>query len=257
MREAAVGQGVAVGEDAQASEDAAPDAAAPEQGTSAAERVADPLETAPDLPQAPATGTAAREVPQDVAPAGDAPATAVLLSDESGVRVLQPPEPRTDAPEAMTSVALDAITYSETGEVQLQGRGRGEGFVRVYIDNTPVTTSRISDDGTWRADLPQVDTGVYTLRIDEVDDDGRVTSRLETPFKREEPETVARSRAVQEGAEVARVRAVTVQPGYTLWAISRRNYGEGELYVRIYEANRSRIRDPDLIYPGQVFTIPQ
>jgi len=53
------------------------------------------------------------------------------------------------------------------------------------------------------------------------------------------------------------VRAVTVQPGSTLWAISRRNYGEGIMYVRIYEANRDRIRDPDLIYPGQVFTVPE
>ncbi|MBC7154450.1 MAG: LysM peptidoglycan-binding domain-containing protein [Rhodobacteraceae bacterium] len=51
--------------------------------------------------------------------------------------------------------------------------------------------------------------------------------------------------------------AVTVQPGNTLWGISRRNYGEGILYMRIFEANRTQIRDPDLIYPGQVFTVPQ
>lgn len=51
--------------------------------------------------------------------------------------------------------------------------------------------------------------------------------------------------------------AVTVQPGNTLWAIARENYGEGILYVRLYEANRDRIRDPDLIYPGQVFDIPR
>ncbi|MBD3765996.1 MAG: LysM peptidoglycan-binding domain-containing protein, partial [Rhodobacterales bacterium] len=49
---------------------------------------------------------------------------------------------------------------------------------------------------------------------------------------------------------------VTVQPGNTLWGISRERYGQGVLYVRVYEANRSQIRDPDLIYPGQVFTVP-
>jgi nucleoid-associated protein YgaU len=52
------------------------------------------------------------------------------------------------------------------------------------------------------------------------------------------------------------VRLVTVQPGNTLWGISRRSYGEGTLFVRVFEANRARIRDPDLIYPGQVFTVP-
>ncbi len=49
---------------------------------------------------------------------------------------------------------------------------------------------------------------------------------------------------------------VTVQPGFTLWGIARENFGEGVLYVQVYEANRDKIRNPDLIYPGQVFTIP-
>jgi nucleoid-associated protein YgaU len=53
------------------------------------------------------------------------------------------------------------------------------------------------------------------------------------------------------------VRAVTVQEGDTLWAISRDRYGSGVLYVRVFGANRNAIRDPDLIYPGQVFTIPE
>jgi nucleoid-associated protein YgaU len=49
---------------------------------------------------------------------------------------------------------------------------------------------------------------------------------------------------------------VTVQPGFTLWAIARGRWGDGNMYVQVFEANRDRIRDPDLIYPGQVFTIP-
>lgn len=50
--------------------------------------------------------------------------------------------------------------------------------------------------------------------------------------------------------------SVTVQPGFTLWGIARENFGEGVMYVQVYEANRDKIRDPDLIYPGQVFAIP-
>ncbi|MCZ7676017.1 MAG: LysM peptidoglycan-binding domain-containing protein [Roseovarius sp.] len=71
------------------------------------------------------------------------------------------------------------------------------------------------------------------------------------PFKREDRSLLAADRIGR------RIEAITVQPGNTLWAISRDRYGEGILYVRIFEANRDRIRDPDLIYPGQVFTVPQ
>ena len=49
---------------------------------------------------------------------------------------------------------------------------------------------------------------------------------------------------------------VTVQPGFTLWSIAKENFGDGILYVQVFEANRDKIRDPDLIYPGQVFSIP-
>ncbi len=49
---------------------------------------------------------------------------------------------------------------------------------------------------------------------------------------------------------------VVVQPGNNLWNISRVIYGRGVRYTTIYEANRDQIRDPDLIYPGQVFRAP-
>ncbi len=49
---------------------------------------------------------------------------------------------------------------------------------------------------------------------------------------------------------------VTVQPGFTLWGIAEGQLGDGIRYVQVFEANKDKIRDPDLIYPGQVFTIP-
>ncbi|MDR6307749.1 LysM peptidoglycan-binding domain-containing protein [Pacificitalea manganoxidans] len=52
------------------------------------------------------------------------------------------------------------------------------------------------------------------------------------------------------------VTAITVQPGYTLWGIASDRYGDGFSYVKIFEANGGQIRNPDLIYPGQVFDLP-
>ena len=53
------------------------------------------------------------------------------------------------------------------------------------------------------------------------------------------------------------VQRLTVTQGNSLWAIAREVYGDGLMYVRVFEANKGQIRDPDLIYPGQVFEIPQ
>ena len=206
---------------------------------------------APPTPEARPDGTAAPAPGTPPAPP-PAPATpTVILSNEEGVRVLQ--APAAPGPQVQ-AVALDSISYSETGEVELAGRASlSEGFVRIYIDNRPVTTSRIAEDGSWRSDLPDVDGGVYTLRVDEVSPEGAVASRIETPFKREEPRLLA----TRDGRpEPPQMSVVTVQPGSTLWAISRERYGRGILYVRVFEANRDRIRDPDLIYPGQVFELP-
>ena len=193
-------------------------------------------------------------VPQPVAV--PVPAPAILIVTAEGVEVVQPALSDV-APDVFANVALDSITYDPSGEVLIAGRAAGTGFVKVYLDNQPVTTSRIVAGGTWRTDLPDVDTGIYTLRIDEVDTAGEVVSRIETPFKREEPEVVAQALAIDVAKPEFQVAMTTVQPGTTLWAIARDRFGSGVMYVEVFEANRDRIRDPDLIYPGQVFRIPE
>ena len=174
---------------------------------------------------------------------------AILKSDQSGVEVIN----RSSAPEFMSNVEIDTISYSDEGDVLLSGRAQSKAAsVRIYLDNTAITTLSVDTSGRWRGDLPDVDTGVYTLRVDEVDVQGDVTSRVETPFKREAPE-VLEAAAGESGTAVT---AITVQKGATLWAIARDRYGDGTLFVRVFEANSERIKDPDLIYPGQVFDLP-
>lgn len=174
-------------------------------------------------------------------------APAVLLAKEGSVRVLQSPEAA--KPEAMTAL-LGAISYDDAGDVALTGRASGE-FVRVYLNNRAITTSQIAENGDWQAGLPAVDTGIYTLRVDELNAAGDVVARVETPFKREAAEVLAAATAPEKP-----LQAITVQPGATLWAIAQERYGSGILYARVVEANADAIKDPDLIYPGQVFTVP-
>lgn len=54
----------------------------------------------------------------------------------------------------------------------------------------------------------------------------------------------------------AQRRTYTVVKGDTLWGIARKFYGNGSYYTRIAAANSATVKNPNLIYPGQVLTIP-
>lgn len=222
-----------------------PTAASTPAQTAEAGAAAAPAEPEPAAEPAPAA------VPQPEAPS-------VLVADADGVTKLT-----ADAPVA--EVLIDTIGYDRLGNVDIAGRGAAAGLVQLYIDNVLAGTAPLSAGGKWRMKLTAVDAGLHVLRVDQVDDAGKVTSRAETPFQREEPANVAVATAAPAepvpGATDAapppvRQVKVTVQPGFTLWGIARESYGDGVLYVRVYEANRDLIRDPDLIYPGQIFTVP-
>ena len=175
----------------------------------------------------------------------------VLLADSEGVKVVQSGK---TGPNVMTDVMFDTINYSKDGDVAVTGRGAPESIVHFYLDNSPVASTTIDQMGYWSADLSDVEAGVYTLRLDQLDQSGKVSSRIESPFKREDRSVLVDQ--MQDIASPARINVITVQPGNTLWAISRERYGRGILYVQVFDANKDKIRDPDLIYPGQIFDLP-
>ena len=55
---------------------------------------------------------------------------------------------------------------------------------------------------------------------------------------------------------VPKIATTTVSRGDSLWRLSQVTYGAGMRYAVIYKANREQIRNPNLIYPGQIFVIP-
>ena len=201
---------------------------------------------------------------------GDTKPLALLVPREGGASVpLQTPEVAPAAPAAVTeapaipaapaaaeatapagkgNVSVDVVDYDNKGDVIIGGSGAPGASVNVYLQNQFAGQAPVDEKGRWSLTPDQpVKPGRYQLRVDELGADGKVTQRVEIPFTRAAPEELA----------AAGPDHVTVQPGNSLWRISRRIYGKGIQYTDIYEANRSQIRDPDLIYPGQVFAVPQ
>ena len=150
---------------------------------------------------------------------------------------------------ALGQVSLDSISYDADEEVVLAGRGNPGRRVIIYVDDKPLMDTVVSESGSWKQALHGLDAGRYVLRVDEIDDAGTVTSRVESPFQREYPEDVREAKSNTSPT-------YTVQPGNSLWVIATGRYGDGLKYHQIFTANQDQIRDPDLIYPGQVFALP-
>jgi nucleoid-associated protein YgaU len=151
---------------------------------------------------------------------------------------------------AARDVSLASISYATQGEITLAGLGTAGAVLRVYVDDAFAREIAVADDGRWSMELGDVAQGIYRLRIDQMDAAGAVASRLETPFQRDFP------RAPLPRPAGGATGTVTVQPGSNLWTLARLHYGSGMLYTQIFTANRELIRDPDLIYPGQIFAMP-
>ena len=173
-----------------------------------------------------------------------APAPLSAGAGPDGVTAMTRPD---DPPEAL---GLDAISYGAAGAVTFAGRAPQGAAVAIRLDGRPIEAVTAGRDGAWSSGLPAVADGVYRLRIDAVDAAGRPAGRVETPFQRTAP-------AIASAARASGAAAFVVQPGHSLWAISEGWFGDGLRYVRIFDANRGRIRNPDLIYPGQILHLPE
>ena len=172
---------------------------------------------------------------------GDRPL--VLKTTPGGATVVLQ-EPR-DEGVGLGPLSLDTIDYDQSGAVIFAGKAEAGRVVQVFANGQFVGQTAAGEDGRWRlvASMPP---GVYSLQIIQLDENGRPVYAIELPFERADLDDIE----LRDGK-------VIVQPGNSLWRIARRVYGKGVQYTVIYEANADQIRDPDLIYPGQIFEVPE
>lgn len=202
-----------------------------------------------------------------------------------------PAEPASPATPAITAKVVVEAVEIDGGKVFVAGIADAGRKVRAYANEILLGDATASPDGHFLVeasrDLP---VGTYTVRVDALDADGtKVVARATVPFEREPGAAIAAVAPVKPAeakpeapaasdskpAEVAAAApadgvpetaapklehadsAVIIRRHDTLWRISRRVYGQGIRYSTIYLANQDQISDPDKIWPGQVFKLPE
>jgi nucleoid-associated protein YgaU len=142
---------------------------------------------------------------------------------------------------------LSAVDYDENGRIIISGYATSGARVFAFLDDREIGDSEVNEAGRWVITPKEiVAVGLHRLRIDQIDASGAVVARIETPFSRAQMLT-----------KLPGERFFVVQPGHSLWRIARHTYGSGFQYTLIFGSNKDQIRDPDLIYPGQVFILPE
>ncbi|WP_372618415.1 LysM peptidoglycan-binding domain-containing protein [Falsiroseomonas sp.] len=187
------------------------------------------------------TSTAEAARLADVAPraAPAQPLVVLLPQAQATPRVLQGPAPR-------QGLALGLVDYDEAGSIRFAGTAAPGATVRLYVNDRHAGDAKADAQGQWAlAPGETIAYGRHRLRLDQIAAAGAVAARIEVPFQRDR---------VAEGP--AAEGRVVVQPGNNLWRLARAAYGSGMRFTVIYEANRDQIRNPDLIFPGQVFALP-
>lgn len=173
--------------------------------------------------------------------------TLVMIAPPGGAATLVQPPSATGSPKS-GDLQLSTLDYDEHGKVTVTGQAEAGATVRVYIDDKIVAEGVAGADGRWRlVPTEPIVNGRHKLRADRLGNDGKPMARLEMLFER----LAVAAPAASDGRRLHVVR------GDNLWNIARAHYGEGWRYTVIFAANKDQIRDPDLIYPGQVFSLPK
>ncbi|HWJ73704.1 MAG TPA: LysM peptidoglycan-binding domain-containing protein [Kaistia sp.] len=173
---------------------------------------------------------------------------------------------------------------AEEGKLFVSGQSAPGATVRLYLNESFIAPGGAGGDGKVSFSIGNgVKPGDYRIRLDDVDPvSGQVRSRAEVGFnvpvqvasgQPQAPEPAQPAARVQPSREVAsalpdgqmasvgtvvvpNINTTIVSRGDNLWRISQRIYGKGLRYTVIYGANQEQIRNPNLIYPGQVFVLP-
>lgn len=167
--------------------------------------------------------------------------------------------PKTPAmPPAPPAPRFDIVTVARDGSAVIAGRAAPGARVQVFDGSQKLGEVTADRSGEWVLvpDRP-LPAGAGRLSLHAATGHGLVVASVETVAVTV-PQTAPQAPpALPAGARAATAQTYRVQRGNSLWQIARHAFGAGIRYLTIYSANLGQIRNPDLIYPGQVFKLPK
>jgi len=205
-----------------------------------------------------------------------------------------PTETSATIAEAKTGLIVENVTGGGDGRATLTGKADAGATVKASINGKPAGETQVAADGAWTlAASNQSRKEANSLRLELVDKTGATLDQTSVPYKITAQNVVAAdpklatefssvltskpsarpkrvtSRKAKRTQEVASLveptsaveeprapRIIKVRRGDSLWRISRRHLGNGKKWAAFYKANKAKIDNPDLIYPGQVLILP-
>jgi nucleoid-associated protein YgaU len=207
-------------------------------------------------------------------------ATAQAEANAVATPAVSPRSPDTDE----SVPVFDIARIERTGDAVIAGRAAPGAIVELLRNGERHDQAVADQSGQFVMVPPRLPPGDYELTLRSRQPDGKqatskqsvvvalaevesssgaVRSRAEVPFN--VPETVGANRSVLDQAvgssqahqpSQPKIATTVVSRGDSLWRISRVTYGEGLRYAVVYKANQAQIRNPNRIYPGQIFVLP-
>ena len=145
------------------------------------------------------------------------------------------------------AITLDFLSYSPSGLIILSGRTISNTEIEIFKSAEPLGKTKSNENGAWKFIIKRNDYSNEEISI-KTKINGEI---LMLTYDQAE----IQKRFQKTNFEFYDDRII-VQKGNSLWRIARKTLGGGVFYTEIYNNNLTKIKNPNLIYPGQVFNIP-
>ena len=175
--------------------------------------------------------------------------------------------PTTDVTELEIGIVIEHADAASDGTAVLKGRSDPGATVRALIEGNAAGQTKVGADGKWKLGIKNgLGKPVSGVLLVLENSQGAEIDHAEIPLKLVAGQTEIAQQPSETHPAVppstnGAVRGhaghyVKVRRGDSLWRIARRTYGSGRKWVRIYNANRHKIKDPDLLRPGRRIYVP-
>lgn len=141
---------------------------------------------------------------------------------------------------------IQSVSFSQDGSLSIQGIANYGSNIEILV-NKNLSSIFLKNKPEWIFNSSyKLGYGMHKLVANLKSQNNTILDSITLPFMRSE----------MPSGELPD-NYVLIKPGDMLWTISFKIYGNPLKYIEIYEENRDQITNPDLIFPGQVFSIPK